>query len=288
MDPVFWDRSFGCAERGEDVVVDTEERLPGGNLSSRVVRVGATVRRPVGPWTPAVHALLNHLHAVGFDGAPRVLGLDDAGREILEYIPGEMAWDERHHQLLGADQAVQQAGALLRRFHDAVANFAPPADAVWRFPEMEADSDAWVGPTGKIICHNDPAAWNLVIGPDRWAFIDWDVAGPRPYIWDVAYAAIGIIPITPDASHEGWTQSPPCGSRLRALAEGYGLDDQDRARLPQVIVARIRSSLEHMRTRATAGIGPWDRMWKEGHGDSWIAMLAFAERHAEAWRRDLR
>ena len=270
------------------VVVDTEERLPGGNLSSRVVRVGATVRRPVGPWTPAVHALLNHLHAVGFDGAPRVLGRDDAGREILEYIPGEVAWDERHHQLLGADQAVQQAGALLRRFHDAVADFAPPPDAVWRFPEMEADSDAWVGPTGKIICHNDPAAWNLVIGPDRWAFIDWDVAGPRPYIWDVAYAAIGIIPITPDASHQGWTQSPPCGSRLRALAEGYGLDDQDRARLPQVIVARIRSSLEHMRTRATAGIGPWDRMWKEGHGDSWIAMLAFAERHAEAWRRDLR
>ena len=270
------------------VVVDTEERLPGGNLSSRVVRVGATVRRPVGPWTPAVHALLEHLHAVGFDGAPRVLGLDDAGREILEYIPGEMAWDERHHQLLGADQAVRQAGALLRRFHDAVADFAPPAEAVWRFPEMEADSDAWVGPTGKIICHNDPAAWNLVIGPDRWAFIDWDVAGPRPYIWDVAYAAIGIIPITPDASHQGWTQSPPCGSRLRALAEGYGLDDQDRARLPQVIVARIRSSFEHMRTRATAGIGPWDRMWKEGHGDSWIAMLVFAERHAEAWRRDLR
>src|SRR5207245_2859525 len=104
-------------------VVDTEERLPGGNLSSRVMRVGATVRRPVGPWTPAVHALLNHLHAVGFDGAPRVLGLDDAGREILEYIPGEVAWDERHHQLLGADQAVQQAGALLRRFHDAVADF---------------------------------------------------------------------------------------------------------------------------------------------------------------------
>src|SRR5437879_2964164 len=59
-------------------VVDTEERLPGGNLSPRVVRVGATMRRPVGPWTPAVHALLNHLHAVGFDGAPRVLGLDDA------------------------------------------------------------------------------------------------------------------------------------------------------------------------------------------------------------------
>src|SRR5262249_49783642 len=41
-----------------------------------------TVRRPAGPWTPAVHALLTHLHAAGFHGAPRPLGIDEHGREI--------------------------------------------------------------------------------------------------------------------------------------------------------------------------------------------------------------
>ena len=39
---------------------DEEIRLAGGNLGG-AVRVGDTVRRPVGPWTPAVHALLGHL-----------------------------------------------------------------------------------------------------------------------------------------------------------------------------------------------------------------------------------
>ena len=66
-----------------------EELLSGGNTTV-VVRVGETVRRPVGPWTPAVHDLLNHLTAAGFAGSPRVLGIDDADREILEFVPGEV------------------------------------------------------------------------------------------------------------------------------------------------------------------------------------------------------
>ena len=35
--------------------------LSGGNVTAGVVRVGDTVRRPVGAWTPAVHNLLQHL-----------------------------------------------------------------------------------------------------------------------------------------------------------------------------------------------------------------------------------
>nr|WP_026876336.1 hypothetical protein [Jiangella gansuensis] len=49
----------------------------------RVVRVGETVRRPVMPWSAAVQALLLHLEAVGFPYAPRFLGLDEHGREVL-------------------------------------------------------------------------------------------------------------------------------------------------------------------------------------------------------------
>ena len=67
----------------------TEEELGGGGLTP-VVRVGETVRRTTGPWTPAVHALLEHLADVGFDGAPRVEGFDDEGREVLEYVAGEI------------------------------------------------------------------------------------------------------------------------------------------------------------------------------------------------------
>src|SRR6266511_2463820 len=67
----------------------------GGNLSGSV-RVGDTVRRRAGPWTPAVHALLAHLRAVGFSAAPRPLGNDERGRAVLAVIPGEIheGWPE--------------------------------------------------------------------------------------------------------------------------------------------------------------------------------------------------
>ncbi len=52
----------------QDVCV--EEQLSGGNMSAEVVKVGSTVRRPTGPWTPCVHELLRHLESSGFEGAP--------------------------------------------------------------------------------------------------------------------------------------------------------------------------------------------------------------------------
>jgi hypothetical protein len=65
-----------------------EERLPGGNLGG-AVRVGSTVRRPARPWTSSVAALLRHLAERGFDGAPRFLGKDANGREVLTFVEGE-------------------------------------------------------------------------------------------------------------------------------------------------------------------------------------------------------
>jgi len=66
------------------------EPLAGGRLGG-AVRVGNTVRRTAGPWTPAVHALLGHLQRVGFAEAPRALGVDDEGREVLTFVEGETA-----------------------------------------------------------------------------------------------------------------------------------------------------------------------------------------------------
>ena len=68
-------------------VRDAEVLLHGGITNAGLVsRVGDTVRRPWRPTSPATHALLDHLERVGFDGAPRFLGVDDRGREILSYI----------------------------------------------------------------------------------------------------------------------------------------------------------------------------------------------------------
>jgi hypothetical protein len=81
----------------------SEEILPGGTLTGGVVRVGDTVRRPAGPWTPAVQALLRHLHDAGFPGGPRPLGLDERGREVLTFVPGTRHWAEGHGDVWGGN-----------------------------------------------------------------------------------------------------------------------------------------------------------------------------------------
>ena len=108
---------------------EIEEPLAGGNVNGPVVRIGATVRRTAGPWTPAVHALLEHLYAVGFRGAPRPLGLDERGREVLEFVPGQPAWPVEPFHRLDPDDQLARVGRLIRELHDTVAGFTPPADA---------------------------------------------------------------------------------------------------------------------------------------------------------------
>ena len=95
-----------------------EVALVGGDVhvgENVVVRVGDTVRRAVGPHTPLVHALLHHFEAVGFDGAPRALGFDERGREVLSYVEGTAALAP----IPRGDDVLAALARLLRRMHDA-------------------------------------------------------------------------------------------------------------------------------------------------------------------------
>lgn len=67
-----------------------EETLAGGNTVG-AVRSGEVVHKRASPWTPTVHALLRYLEDAGFEGAPRALGFDGRGREMVSYLPGDTA-----------------------------------------------------------------------------------------------------------------------------------------------------------------------------------------------------
>jgi hypothetical protein len=109
----------------------TEVTLPGGYTTGAVL-IGDMVHKPASPWTSTVHALLRHLQEAGFDGAPRALGFDDQGREMLTYLPGETVgnrspWPEWVYM----DSTLIQVGQWLRRVHDATLSFVPPAEERW-------------------------------------------------------------------------------------------------------------------------------------------------------------
>src|SRR6476469_7421746 len=101
-----------------------DDLLP--STRTEVRRVGAVVHRSAGPWSRSVHALLRHLEAAGFDGAPRVVGdgFDDQGNETLTYVPGELV-----HPRAWSDDGIAAFGAMLRRLHDASTSFTARADA---------------------------------------------------------------------------------------------------------------------------------------------------------------
>ena len=107
---------------------EPEIPLLGGDVTEGVVRVGNTVRRPVEGNSPLVHALLTHLENVGFAGAPRFLGIDSAGREVLTYIEGEVAGRPRPAWIADEDRLVS-VGRLVRAYDDAAATFVVPPDA---------------------------------------------------------------------------------------------------------------------------------------------------------------
>jgi hypothetical protein len=97
------------------------------------------VRRPTGPWSPAVHEYLRHLSSAGFEGSPRVLATGD-GWEELTYIEGTVAFDPDWQPGRGnrlppqarTDRALAGAGRLLRALHAAAAGFEP-AVTTYRF-----------------------------------------------------------------------------------------------------------------------------------------------------------
>src|SRR6266487_2320141 len=210
----------------EELPTVTQQEIPllGGNTST-VVRAGDTVRRNVGPWTPSVHALLRHLEYVGFTGAPRALGIDERGREVLSYLEGECGeYPLAPHWV--TDEALVTVATMLRMFHDAQYGFRPVPGAVWR-------SFGPPPPDTEVICHHDAAPHNVIWRPDgTLALIDFDLASPGARIYDVAYAAWTWVPLFSDRDSYtlGWKR-PNRPRRLRLFADAYGLTPRDRQRV---------------------------------------------------------
>jgi Ser/Thr protein kinase RdoA (MazF antagonist) len=246
---------------------DGEEPLEGGNASGSVVRVGDTVRKTWTASTPSVVAFVEALRAQGID-APEPRGRDEAGRQVTEFVDGVLAIDAGP---MGLDQ-LHRVGALVRRIHDAAAGFVAPEDAIWE--------TAIAAPGDELICHNDLAPWNLVLG-ERWVFIDWDAAAPSTRSWDLAYAAQSF------ALGDPGEDPAVAAERLRSFVDGYAAPAALRAQLPEIMSTRVAAMHALLESSHRSGREPWATMYVEGHGEHWAAVRDFVDRHRMTWTRAL-
>jgi hypothetical protein len=225
-----------------------EVSLAGGGLTAEVVRIGDTVHRTAGPSTEAVHALLRHLEARGFDGAPRALGFDDRGREILSYIEGTAGWEVDWPPELRTDAGLAAVVRLLGEFHRAAADFTPPLGSEWLGGALSL-------PPGQIVCHNDAGPWNLAWRAGQpVALIDWDFAGPGNPLDDVSYVAFYAIPMRDDDHcHKcGFTEVPDRAHRLQLVCETYGP-----GAMPADLIERAEHHLLSDIAEIKEGTAPW-------------------------------
>jgi hypothetical protein len=234
-----------------------EEELAGGNVT-KVVRIGDTVRRGSGPWTPTIHRLLAHVRAKGLLWVPEPFGLDEAGREILAFIPGDVphampAWIRSEPVLIDVARA-------LRQWHDATADFSAP-DGKWRLPASSPR---------EVICHNDFAPYNCVFRDAKFVgAIDFDVCSPGSRLWDLAYTAYRFVPLLPgpdtvpaipgDQSPFGF---PQMSERLETFLSSYGPVGGRQFGRSEL----IRTTIERLHAIAT-----WTEEFVRSHGNAALA-----------------
>ena len=215
-----------------------------GRTTPGVVRVGNTVRRPINGRGALAQDLLRHLEGRGFNGAPRFLGIDDAGREILSFIPGVVPPELGYF----TDTQLAAAARLLRQFHDATLD-CPQRDGY------------------DVLCHGDASPCNCVFVDDTpTAFIDFDAAHPGSRLEDLGYAAwlwidMGNDELSPDLQ----------GRRVADFFSSYGVDDADA--LSSIISAQVT-----LAERATlGGVRDWSltcRAWVQRNRDELSSAIA--------------
>ena len=244
-----------------------------------VVRLGDTVRRPAPRNATSVHGFLEHLVEQGFE-APRPLGRDSLGREVLSFIPGDVPIPPYPRWAL-TDEALASIGLLLRRYHDAASSFV-------------SDEQDWSGELrdprgGGVICHNDVCLENVVFRDGQAvALLDFDFAGPGRPIWDLAMTAGMCVPIRPPQDPlPGQGHFDP-SQRLAVLARAYGAEPHECAEIVDAIIEAKTVGAAFVKRHVEAGEEGFVAMVAAQEPGAYDARLAWLRANREHFIRSLR
>lgn len=260
-----------------------EEVMTGGNVN-KVVRVGETIRREAKP-NLYVYELLNHLEGAGFKRAPRFLGHDEMGREMLSFIEGEVPGNEYPEikAYMWSEASLMELAKMLRQYHDATQGFTSTVGSENPFSDPEQN---------EVICHNDAALYNIVFQNGLpAALIDFDMAGPGPRMWDIAYTLYTSVPLTGFApsytmdkavvSYDSKLHALERRRRVHLFFDSYGVEIP--SDLKSWTMKRLETLCATLTDRAAAGEPAFVKMVEEGHLAHYEQEIDFLNCHFDEW-----
>lgn len=248
--------------------------LEGGRVN-QIAKVGETVQRPAGAWTPTIHQLLRHVRAQGLLSVPEPLGFDGE-QETVSFIAGEV----RNYPLSDAaksEEALVSAAKLLRVYHDATTSFVRQlrGDEVWMLPAREPV---------EVICHGDFAPYNVVLrGNTAVAIIDFDTAHPAPRVWDIAYALYRWAPLTSPDNPDGFGSEQEKIARTSLFCDAYGLPEAERAGLIGWVIKRLQTLVAFMQAEAEAGNTAFQANLADGHHLLYLRDAVYLQEIYDLW-----
>lgn len=260
---------------GSDSTTPAEEPLVGDGVTPDIVRIGDTVRRPVRPFTATIQTYLTHLHETGFSAAPVPFGIDEQGREVLSFMPGDVPREPLPPEATGEEVLISLA-RLIRRLHDASQGWIPPAQAVWWTVPGTAGIP-FVDSEAELVSHRDYCPGNVVFrGGLPAALIDFDLARPTTRIYDIANALYWWAPLLHPQDRAPALVDADIPHRAAVFADAYGMTDRQRRDLVPLATRMVHRF--YLTVRAAAQADPvFQRFWHEGikdrlpRAEAWLA-----------------
>lgn len=259
---------------------EDEIQLTGGNVSD-IYRSGNTVRRKRKPESDNVHKLLKHLEGKNYSPAPKFLGIDEKGREILSFIEGE-AGNYPVKPYMWSNESLKEIAKLLRLYHDAVSDF--PFDESWQSLDNTP-------PPYDVICHNDFAIYNIIFNQETpVGIIDFDTVGPGPRLWDIAYTLYTCIPLsrfTHSRSDENLVyydsmqDAERMKKRVGLFFESYGSGVE--GNWLAMVLLRLDGLCKTIHRKAGEGDLAFQKMITDGHVEHYQQEIQFIQDHGKEW-----
>ena len=167
---------------------------------------------------------------------PDFHGIDERGREVLDFMPGRIVDVDR--EVLTDAQLVATA-TWTRRLHESTGSFTDSGP--WRF----------AGPSeANLIGHNDIAPYNICFDGDVLVGVfDWDLSGPTTALLELGFIAWNCVPLyrRPDVDDP----DAYAAARLHLLASAYG--GVDASDVLAATLSRTEYTITAMQVAAAAG-----------------------------------